>query len=292
MKRLLMVVVVCAMTFAAFAQTDVEVVIASSGDVTVTDTELEAAIESLPDEIRPYAEGPGKKSFVEDLLRMKRLAKAAEDSGVADQPEVKAQLELNRANTLANAQVEAMRESITVDEERVSKLYEERKGQFERAKARHILIAFQGSPAAGENAPTEDEAKAEAEALLEKIEAGADFATVAQEESDDKGSGARGGELGEFTRGQMVPEFENAVFSAEPGTLAPLVRTQFGYHIIEVQERATMPLEAVRAEIESELRQQILQQQIEGFDEGAVVTFNEDYFDSDVPKATTDEDGA
>lgn len=291
MKNLVMTMVVCLMALSTVAQEEAKVV-ARSGEVTVTDTELEAAIESLPEDIRQYAAGPGKKSFAEDLLRMKRLAAAAEASGVAERPAVKAQLALSRANTLANAQVEAMRESIAVDAERVSALYEERKGQFERAKARHILIAFEGSPAAGENPLSDEEAKAHAEALLERIKGGEDFAAIAREESDDKGSGARGGELGEFGRGQMVPAFEDAVFSTGTGELAPVVKTQFGYHVIEVQERRTLPVESVSEEIESELRQQALQQQIESLDDDVDVSFDDEYFGTAAPRSVPEEEGA
>lgn len=277
MKKVLILMVVSISAFAALAQDEARVIV-RSGDITVTDIELQAAVESLPEEIRQYASGPGKKSFAEDLLRMKRLAKAAEESGLGDDPEIRAQLELSRANTLANAQVEKMRESIEIDPERTSRVYEERKGQFERAKARHILIAFEGSPAAGEDAPTDEEARAHAEKLLERIRGGEEFAAVAQAESDDKGSGTRGGELGEFGRGQMVPAFEEAVFSTEAGEIAPLVKTQFGYHIINVQDRKTLPLESVREDIETELRQQALQQEIESLDEGTEVTFDQEYF--------------
>lgn len=284
MKKLLILLVVSVSALAAIAQDEARVIV-RSGDIAVTDAELDAAVESLPEEIRQYAAGAGKKSFAEDLLRMKRLAKAAEESGIADDPEVRAQLELSRANTLANAQVEKMRDSIAIDPERISKLYEERKGQFERAKARHILVAFEGSPAAGENAPSDEEARVHAEQLLERLRGGEDFAEVAQAESDDKGSGARGGELGEFGRGQMVPEFEQAVFSTEPGELSPIVKTQFGYHIINVQDRRTLPLESVREDIETELRQEALQQQIENLDEGTEVVFDDDYFGSAAPPA-------
>lgn len=280
MKKIMLTVAVCLMAYAGAAQ-DTERVVARSGDVVVTAAELEAAIETLPDEVRSYAEGQGRKSFTEDLLRMKRLAHAAEESGVADDPAVKAQLALSRANTLANAHVEKMRTEIEVDAKRVAELYEERKGQFERAKARHILIAFEGSPAAGDDPLSEEAAKKKAEEILQRIKAGEDFAELAKAESDDKGSGSRGGDLGEFERGRMVPEFESAVFETEPGQLAPVVRTQFGYHVIQ----NTTSVEDLLEEIETELRQQELQRLIESLEEGTEVTFDEEYFAPAAPSA-------
>jgi peptidyl-prolyl cis-trans isomerase C len=264
----------------AQATGDTELV-ARSGEVTITKAELELAVESLPAEYRQYAEGPGKRSFAEDLLRMKLLANAAEKSGLASEPKIRTQLELARANTLANAQIERMSDEIEIDQERVNALYEERKGQLERARARHILIAFEGSPAAGDNAPPEEEARAKAETLRARIEGGEDFAEIAREESDDHGSAARGGDLGSFARGQMVPEFEEAVFAAEAGELVPVVRTQFGYHVVQVQERGPTPIEEVREQLVNELRQRRLQEALEALQEGSEVQIDEAYFGSD-----------
>lgn len=89
-----------------------------------------------------------------------------------------------------------------------------------RASARHILVASQK----------------ECEDLKKKIEGGASFADVAKQHSQCP-SGKRGGELGEFSPGQMVPEFDKVVFSAEVGKVHGPVKTQFGYHLIEITSR-------------------------------------------------------
>ena len=94
------------------------------------------------------------------------------------------------------------------------------KGRFVRAKARHILV---------------DSAEV-AESLKADIEGGADFGDVAREHSSCP-SGREGGDLGEFGRGQMVPEFDEVVFSAEVGKTHGPVQTQFGYHLIEITSR-------------------------------------------------------
>ena len=90
-----------------------------------------------------------------------------------------------------------------------------------KAQARHILV------------PTQ----AECETLKKQIEGGADFADVAKKHSKCP-SGARGGALGEFSPGQMVPEFDRVVFSAELGKVHGPVKTQFGYHLIEITKRS------------------------------------------------------
>jgi peptidyl-prolyl cis-trans isomerase D len=102
----------------------------------------------------------------------------------------------------------------------------------EQARSRHILIKV----AQGADAKTDAAAKAKAEGLLKQIQGGANFADLAKQNSDDPGSKEKGGELGFARRGMMVPEFDNALFSQKIGD-TKIVKSQFGYHIIQVEER-------------------------------------------------------
>jgi len=104
----------------------------------------------------------------------------------------------------------------------------------EQARARHILIKV----APGADAKTDAAAKAKAEGLLKQIQGGANFADLAKKNSDDPGSKDSGGELGFAQRGRMVPEFDKAIFSQKIGD-TQIVKTQFGYHIVQVEERQT-----------------------------------------------------
>ncbi|HEY0787368.1 MAG TPA: peptidylprolyl isomerase [Thermoanaerobaculia bacterium] len=266
------------------AATQADPVIMKMGEIEIHASEFEQALEALPAEYRGDANGPGKRQFAEDYLRLRVLAATAEKEGLANDPKVKAQLKLLRENTLANAQLEKMRGSIKIEEAESKKIYEERKGQMEQAKARHILIAFEGSPAAPPTgALKEEDAKKKAEEIRAKIAGGADFAELAKTESNDPGSGARGGDLGQFSRGQMVPEFDQAVFAAKAGELTPVVRTQFGYHVIQVQEKGVKPFEEVREQIETELRQQKLEALVEGAQSTAKATLVDEYFGAPEP---------
>lgn len=253
-------------------------VIVSGAGVTVTEAELDAALENLPPEYQSYASGPGKRAFAGDFLRMKLLAKEAETEKLDQQQDVQTQLQLMRAHTLANAKIARMNDAVEVTDQAVRQAYESRKAEFERVSARHILIAFQGSPAAGEGAPSEEEAKAKAEQIRAELIAGAAFAELAAEHSVDRQSAARGGELGAFGRGQMVPTFEAAVFAGKKGELLPVVRTQFGYHVIEVTDRSVVPFEAIREELEAEARQSAVEAQIERLEKAANPSFDETYF--------------
>jgi peptidyl-prolyl cis-trans isomerase D len=110
----------------------------------------------------------------------------------------------------------------------------------EQAKSRHILI----SVPAGADAKTDAAAKAKADGVLKQLQSGGDFAKLAAANSDDPGSKDKGGELGYAKRGTMVAEFDNAIFTQKIGDIK-IVKSQFGYHIIQVEERQTAHSEAL-----------------------------------------------
>ena len=255
-------------------------VVIAAGDLSIKQSEFESALKSLPAEYQQYASGAGKKQFAEDYLRMKMLASEGTKAGLDKDPNVLSQLALMKENLVAQAQLANIEKSITVTDEELKKKYDADKAQYEQVKARHILIAFKGSPAAQEGKPelTEEQAKAKAEDLHKQIVGGASFDELAKKESDDVGSGARGGDLGAFGRGQMVPEFEKAAFDAKKGEVTPVVRTQFGYHIIKVDEHETTPFEQVKPTLEKNERQARMQAKLEEMKTNAKVTFNDTYF--------------
>lgn len=127
-----------------------------------------------------------------------------------------------------------------ISEEEMKKYYEENKNNYidDEVKASHILISTLDPKT---NKPVSEakkkEAKKKAEEVLEKAKSGEDFAKLAKEYSDDKGSAENGGDLGFFSRGEMVPEFEKAAFSMDKDEISDLVESQFGYHIIKVTDK-------------------------------------------------------
>jgi parvulin-like peptidyl-prolyl isomerase len=137
---------------------------------------------------------------------------------------------------------------IVIKDEEIGKFYRENIKEFEApeaVKASHILIAVP------KDAKPEDREKAKAKAadIFKQAQVkGADFAKLAKENSDDPGSKEEGGSLGFFSRGDMVPEFEKAAFDAQKGQVVGPVETQFGYHIIKVEDKKapeTIPLAQV-----------------------------------------------
>jgi peptidyl-prolyl cis-trans isomerase D len=114
----------------------------------------------------------------------------------------------------------------------------------ETVEASHILFKIT-------DPSKEAEVKAKAEAVLKRVKAGADFAALAREYSEDTGTASQGGYLGPFQRGQMVKAFEDVAFSLKPGEISDLVRTEYGYHIIKVLSHERPTLESSRASLKS-----------------------------------------
>lgn len=146
--------------------------------------------------------------------------------------------------------------NIAVGDDEIAARYEANPDAYRaeaQVNARHILVKVAESA----DAKAVDAARTKAEELLDLLAAGEDFAAVAAAHSDDPGSKRNGGALGWFGRGQMVPEFERAAFATAAGEITGPIRTQFGFHIIEVLDRrdaGPQPLDAVREQIATELR--------------------------------------
>jgi parvulin-like peptidyl-prolyl isomerase len=150
---------------------------------------------------------------------------------------------------------ERVGEFLATREEEARTLYAQRAAIYdvpERVRARHILLQL---PSDADEA-TVAAAEARAEEIRARLEAGEDFAALAKEYSDDPGSKDAGGDLGFFGRGQMVKPFEDAAFALEPGVVSEPVRSDFGIHIIRVEEHTqarNTPFEEVRTDLAREL---------------------------------------
>ncbi len=159
-----------------------------------------------------------------------------------------------RMETLMQSESEG--EMGEVNEAKAKEYYEsntERFQQPEQVKASHILIGTKDM-----DEEKKAEAKKEAEQVLSKVKEGEDFAALAKENSSCPSS-AKGGDLGYFQKGQMVPAFSDAAFSMKPGDVSDIVETRFGYHIIKVTDKKdarTVPFEEVKTDIMEMLKQQ------------------------------------
>ncbi len=263
------------------APVDPTKVVLTIGDQKITAGQYDELVNSLPAQYQSMARGPGKRQFAEQLVQVKLLAEQAEKTKVADEPKIKDELAFQRENLLAGAMFQHLQETVKVTDAEVQKYYDEHKSEFEVLKARHILIRVKGAPmqaTPGKPELTDEEAKAKAEAIRKRLLAGEDFATVAKAESDDKGSGANGGDLGDFHKGMMVPQFEQAAFAAKIGEVTEPVKTPFGYHLIKVESHTIKPLAEVKPEIEKKLRPELARQEIENMRKTATVQLDDAFF--------------
>lgn len=178
-----------------------------------------------------------KQNLLKLFVQTYVISKLARDKGFDREPGVKEQLEMLLNNFLSTEYIrKEIISKIMVTEKDMEAYYKVNKDAFktpELVSARHILIKAYQTASAEEKA----KAREKAETLLKRIKAGEDFVKLAEEFSDDAGSKAKGGDLGFSARGRLVPAFEQAAFSLKPGELSGIVETDFGYHIIRVDER-------------------------------------------------------
>ena len=212
----------------------------------ITSADLEAFIQSMPKEQQMYASNPQfRQQVLDQLINARLFAKYAEDMKMDETEEFKTILKNAKKDILASMAIGETVKAVEVTEDEMKSFYEENSNYFEQGatvSAKHILV--------------KEEAKCQE--VLEEIVAGKAFEVAAQEYSTCP-SGQKGGDLGEFGKGQMVKEFEEAAFNAEIGQVVGPVATQFGYHLIKVEaknEATVTPYEEVKEQIRRNLLQQ------------------------------------
>jgi peptidyl-prolyl cis-trans isomerase C len=190
------------------------------------------------------------------------LADLARQKGFDKKPEVKGQLDLITNNFLAFQYLQKeVLSKVTVSDKEAKAYYDKNVDLFkspEQVKARHILI--QVPKEASED--DKKKLKEKAEELNKQVKAGEDFAKLAEANSDDPGTKAKGGDLGFFSKGAMVPAFEQAAFSLKPGEVSGVVESDFGYHIIKVDEKKEAVVEPYDT-IKDKVKQQALREKQE-----------------------------
>ncbi|BCJ89718.1 peptidylprolyl isomerase [Terrihabitans soli] len=226
-----------AQTPPATAPADPNAVVATVNGEKLTEREVQLALQELPQNSGSPEEQ--REEIIGFLINAKLVAKAARDAKMDQGADYDIKLEFGRQRVLMQTYLEkAAKEGVT--EEAVKKVFDDTIKEMkpeEEIRARHILVE------------TEEEAKK----VADRIKAGEDFAAIAKEVSKDPGSGAEGGDLGYFAKGNMVPEFGEAAEKLEVGKVSDPVKSQYGWHIIKVEDKRTKPLpkfEDVRAQIE------------------------------------------
>lgn len=213
----------------------------------ITEAELDSFLKSVPQEQQAYVSNPKfREQYLEQLIALHMFAQMGEDNHYEETEEFKTVYENAKRDILAQMAMREVLKDIVVSEEEMKEYYDTNKQQFVQGstvKAKHILTDSEDKCAEilqmiqNEEKTFEDAAK--------------EFSTCPSKE--------RGGDLGEFSRGQMVKEFEDAAFDAEIGHVVGPVKTQFGYHLIKVEDKKeaiTIEFDKVKETIRRALTQQ------------------------------------
>ncbi len=223
-------------------------VVAKVGNAEITEADLAFAARDLGKELQRFPPAQWRKMLLDAVVDMKLLAQAARDDGLDQDPDFQKQMEFLELQALRNAYL-AQKIGSAITEDEVQAAYDKQFADFEGAEeinARHILV----------------KEKAAAEELIKELDGGADFAELAREKSTGP-SAANGGDLGYFAKGQMVKPFEEAALALEPGTYTKEpVETQFGWHVIKLEDKRRQPKPALE-EVANGLRQQLFREHYE-----------------------------
>jgi peptidyl-prolyl cis-trans isomerase C len=221
-------------------------VLARVDGMEIRQSDLAAELARLPDQLRGMPPQMLQPLLLDQIIAQKALVAAARAQGLHRDPEVQARIRRAEEETLQQALLLREVQPLMTEEALRARYQREIAGRpaQEEVRARHILVQ------------TEQEARA---ALAEVRQPGTDFAEVARRRSTGPGS-REGGDLGFFKRGDMIPEFEQAAFALQPGQVAESpVRTQFGWHVIKVEDRRASPPPSFE-ESQEQLRQAAFEQ--------------------------------
>ena len=222
-----------------------ETVVATVDGAEIKQADVEFVMQDLAEDLARVPENERRQVAIDILIEMSLLSSAATAEGLDDTEAFRRQTKFLIARTLRNLYFEQKITNTVTDSEIKARFEQELEGveAEDEIRARHILV----------------NEEAEANAIIQELLAGGDFATLAQEKSTGP-SGPNGGDLGFFGKGQMVPEFEAAAFALEQGAFTETpVKTQFGWHVIKVEEKRKRPLPKLE-DVQEQIRQLLVRE--------------------------------
>lgn len=221
-------------------------VLAVVGGYQITKSELDVFMQGLPKEQQMYASNPQfREQCLEQLVSLHLFAKDGEALKLDETEEFAKIIANAKKDILAQMAIRELMKDVTVTEEEVAEYYEANKEQYKKGatvSAKHILV----------------DSEEKCTSILAEITNGEKAFEEAAQAYSSCPSGQRGGDLGEFGKGQMVKEFEEAAFAAEIGHVVGPVATQFGFHLIKVEkktEATVSPFEEVKGQVQQFLKQ-------------------------------------
>lgn len=197
-------------------------VLAEVGSTSITVDSFKKEMESLPPYLKPMTEtADGKKEMLETMIIRELILQEASKDGIENAPEVKEKLEELKKRLVVEAYLKKkVEEQAKVSDEDLKKFYDQNKEKFktgDQVKASHILV----------------KSEKEAKDVIVQLKAGGNFEELAKKLSTD-GAAAKGGDLGWFSKGSMIPEFEKVAFAMKENETSGVVKTKFGFHVIKL----------------------------------------------------------
>jgi len=197
-------------------------VLAEVGSAKITVDAFKKELENLPPYLKPMTEtADGKKEMLETMIIRELILQEASKEGIENTPAVKDKLDELKKRLVVEAYLKKkVEEQAKVSDEDLKKFYDQNKDKFktgDQVRASHILV----------------KSEKEAKEVLAQLKAGGNFEELAKKLSSD-GAAAKGGDLGWFSKGSMIPEFEKVAFTMKEGQVSDIVKTKFGYHIIKL----------------------------------------------------------
>ncbi len=216
--------------------------------IVITTTDFKKEVDNLPPYLKPMAESAdGKKQLIDTMVIRELVLKEAQKEGIDKSQAVADKLEDLKKQVILQAYVKKkVDEQANLTDADLQKFYDQNKDKFktgEQVRASHILV----------------KTEPEAQAILKQLKGGANFEELAKTKSIDASAGTKGGDLGWFGKGTMIPEFEKVAFGLKEGELSGVVKTQFGYHIIKVTGKRPAGIRPF-AEVKDQIREALLPQ--------------------------------
>ncbi|AJE04743.1 peptidylprolyl isomerase [Geobacter pickeringii] len=246
-------------------------VIAEVNGETITSSDFKHELDNLPPYLKPMADTPeGKKELLDTMVVRELILQQARKDGLDKSPEVAAKLEeLKKRIIVEGFLKKKVEEQAKVSDEEMKKFYDENKDKFktgDQVKASHILM----------------KSEKEAQDVSKELKAGGNFEELAKKHSIDSAA-AKGGDLGWFSKGSMVPEFEKVVFGLKEGETSGIVKTKFGFHIIKLTGKraaGTRSFDEVKEQIKAALlptkQQEVFQKLKEDIKKNAKISVKDD----------------
>jgi peptidyl-prolyl cis-trans isomerase C len=214
----------------------------------ITVEDYKAALETLPPQLQwaVHQNKDLRAKFLDNIVKKRLLVKAAKAKGIKEDQEMRRKIAQFKDELILDQYLKEELKNTKVTDKEVQEYYQNHKEEFKTEKqvrARHILL----------------KEEAHAQKILKELQKGGDFPQLAKKYSVDKATAEKGGELGFFTQKDMVKPFADAAFSLKPGQLSPVVKTPFGYHIIQVEEVKPAEQKSFN-EVKAEIKSQLLQE--------------------------------